>query len=210
MEQATIHVPVKVFEFLKSREQPADRTDVAKALGIPEEKARKALSRMLAAGTIIAHEKKSHKAIGTFSANPEAYITKVHNGTITVMTDGKKPPRPPKPEVSLKTKRRAAKIAAKAKVEEVKVEDVKVEAEAKEEPKEVSDREGRSGTRGKGTGQFNDEGTGEIDFEYQRGYSNGYNDAMFHTQRDAYQAGKRVVIEGLLKILKVDAKVLMS
>lgn len=205
MEQATIHVPVKVFEFLKSREQPADRTDVAKALGIPEEKARKALSRMLAAGTIIAHEKKSHKAIGTFSANPEAYIAKVHNGTITVMTDGKKPPLPPKPEVSLKTKRRAAKKAAK-----VKVEEVKVEAEAKEEPKEVSDREGRSGTRGKGTGEFKDEGTGAIDFEYQRGYSNGYNDAMFHTQRDAYQAGKRVVIEGLLKILKVDAKVLMS
>lgn len=204
MEQATIHVPVKVFEFLKSREQPADRTDVAKALGIPEEKARKALSRMLAAGTIIAHEKKSHKAIGTFSANPEAYITKVHNGTITVMTDGKKPPRPPKPEVSLKTKRRAAKKAAKVKVEEVKVEEVK------EEPKEVSNREGRAGTRGKGTGEFKDEGTGEIDFEYQRGYSNGYNDAMFHTQRDAYQAGKRVVIEGLLKILKVDAKVLMS
>ena len=131
------------------------------------------------------------------------------------MTDGKKPPLPPKPEVSLKTKRRAAKKAAKAKVEEAKVEEakveeVKVEEPKKEEPKEVSDREGRSGTRGKGTGEFKDEGTGEIDFEYQRGYSNGYNDAMFHTQRDAYQAGKRVVIEGLLKILKVDAKVLMS
>ena len=197
MEHATTHVPVKVFEFLKSREQPADRTDVAKALGISEEKARKVLSRMLAAGTIIAHEKKSHKAVGIFSANPEAYITKVHNGTITVMTDGKKPQLPPKPEVSLKTKRRAAKKAAKAEVEAVKVEAVK------EEPKQ------RSGTRGKGTGEFKDEGTGEIDFEYQRGYSNGYNDAMFHTQRDAYQAGKRVVIEGLLKILKVDAKVLM-
>ena len=203
MEQATIHVPVKVFEFLKSREQPADRTDVAKALGISEEKARKVLSRMLAAGTIIAHEKKSHKAVGIFSANPEAYITKVHNGTITVMTDGKKPPLPPKPEVSLKTKRRAAKKAAKAEVEEVKVEAVKEEPK-QEEPKQ------RSGTRGKGTGEFKDEGTGEIDFEYQRGYSNGYNDAMFHTQRDAYQAGKRVVIEGLLKILKVDAKVLMA
>ena len=209
MEHATTHVPVKVFEFLKSREQPADRTEVAKALDISEEKARRVLSRMLAAGTIIAHEKKSHKDVGIFSANPEAYITKVHNGTVTVMTDGTKPPRPPKPEVSLKTKRRAAKKAAKVMVEEVKVEEVKVE-EVKEEPKEVSDREGRSGTRGKGTGQFNDEGTGEIDFEYQRGYSNGYNDAMFHTQRDAYQAGKRVVIEGLLKILKVDAKVLMS
>lgn len=205
MEHATTHVPVKVFEFLKSREQPADRTEVAKALGISEDKARRVLSRMLAAGTIIAHEKKSHKAVGIFSANPEAYIAKVHNGTITVMTDGKKPPLPPKPEVSLKTKRRAAKKAAKAKVEEVKVEQVKVE-EIKEEPKKKE----RAGTRGKGSGEFNDEGTGEIDFEYQRGYSNGYNDAMFHTQRDAYQAGKRVVIEGLLKILKVDAKVLMA
>lgn len=203
MEHATTHVPVKVFEFLKSREQPADRTEVAKALDISEEKARRVLSRMLAAGTIIAHEKKSHKAVGIFSANPEAYITKVHNGTITVMTDGKKPQLPPKPEVSLKTKRRAAKKAAKAEVEEVKVEAVKEEPK-QEEPKQ------RSGTRGKGHGEFNDKGTGEIDFEYQRGYSNGYNDAMFHTQRDAYQAGKRVVIEGLLKILKVDAKVLMS
>ena len=202
MEHATTHVPVKVFEFLKSREQPADRTEVAKALDISEEKARRVLSRMLAAGTIIAHEKKSHKAVGIFSANPEAYITKVHNGTITVMTDGKKPPVPPKPEVSLKTKRRAAKKVAKAEVEEVKVEAVKEEPK-QEEPKQ------RSGTRGKGHGEFNDEGTGEINFEYQRGYSNGYNDAMFHTQRDAYQAGKRVVIEGLLKILKVDAKVLM-
>ena len=79
----------------------------------------------------------------------------------------------------------------------------------KEEPKQEEPKQ-RSGTRGKGTGEFKDEGTGEIDFEYQRGYSNGYNDAMFHTQRDAYQAGKRVVIEGLLKILKVDAKVLMA
>ena len=45
---------------------------------------------------------------------------------------------------------------------------------------------------------------------YQQGYSQGYNDAMFHSHRDAYQAGKKVVIEGLLKLLKLDAKVLLS
>lgn len=47
-------------------------------------------------------------------------------------------------------------------------------------------------------------------FLYQHGYSQGYNDAMFHSHRDAYNAGRKVVIEGLLKLLKVDAKVLMS
>lgn len=47
-------------------------------------------------------------------------------------------------------------------------------------------------------------------FMYQQGYSQGYNDAMFHSHREAYQAGKKVVIEGLLKLLKVDAKVLMA
>lgn len=47
-------------------------------------------------------------------------------------------------------------------------------------------------------------------FMYQQGYSQGYNDAMFHSHRDAYNAGRKVVIEGLLKLLKLDAKVLMS
>jgi len=76
--------------------------------------------------------------------------------------------------------------------------------EVKEEPK----KEERAGTRGKGTGEFKD-GDDSM-FEYQRGYQNGYNDAISHSQKDAYQAGKRVVIEGLLKLLKVDAKVLMA
>lgn len=48
------------------------------------------------------------------------------------------------------------------------------------------------------------------DHVFQQGYYRGYNDAMGHTQKDAYVAGKKVVIEGLLKLLKVDARVLMS
>ncbi len=47
-------------------------------------------------------------------------------------------------------------------------------------------------------------------FMYQQGYSQGYNDAMFHSHRDAYNAGRKVVVEGLMKLLKIDAKVLMS
>jgi len=47
-------------------------------------------------------------------------------------------------------------------------------------------------------------------FMFQQGYSQGYNDAMFHSHRDAYNAGRKVVVEGLMKLLKIDAKVLMS
>ncbi len=53
---------------------------------------------------------------------------------------------------------------------------------------------------------------GEIgkSFLYQQGYNQGINDAAYHSHRDAYNAGRKVVVEGLMKLLKIDAKVLMS
>ena len=195
--------PVRIFEFLQSKGGPADTHEIAEELDVDYEKARKALSRMVAAGTLIAHEKKNSKCVGIFSANPEAYITKVHNGTITVVTDGEKPP----PPVHLKAPPRVRKRVPKVKVEKApKEEPVQATEEPVQETK--NEREGRAGTRGQGTGGFNDNGA-EM-FAYQRGYATGYNEAINHSQKDAYQAGKRVVIEGLLKLLKVDAKVLMA
>ena len=197
--EITASMPVRIFEFLKDQEGPVDRSKIAEATGIAYENARKAINRMVAAGTLIVHEKASHKSVGVFSLNPEAYIKKVRNGTVTVVIDGKKPPRPVQPKAKPRGNKRALKAAAKAK-EKQKQEEIKA--------KEKEDREGRAGTRGSGKGEFKD-GDDSM-FEYQRGYQNGYNDAINHSQKDAYQAGKRVVIEGLLKLLKVDAKVLMA
>lgn len=44
---------------------------------------------------------------------------------------------------------------------------------------------------------------------YGMGYAKGYHEAMEAGHRDAYNAGRRTVIEGLLKLLKLDARVLM-
>jgi len=219
--EITASMPVRIFEFLKDQEGPVDRSKIAEATGIAYENARKAINRMVAAGTLIVHEKASHKSVGVFSLNPEAYIKKVRNGTVTVVIDGKKPPRPVQPKAKPRGNKRALKAAAKAKEkqkqEEIKAkekqkqEEIKAKEKQKQEEikaKEKEDREGRAGTRGSGKGEFKD-GDDSM-FEYQRGYQNGYNDAINHSQKDAYQAGKRVVIEGLLKLLKVDAKVLMA
>jgi len=208
--EITASMPVRIFEFLKDQEGPVDRSKIAEATGIAYENARKAINRMVAAGTLIVHEKASHKSVGVFSLNPEAYIKKVRNGTVTVVIDGKKPPRPVQPKAKPRGNKRALKAAAKAK-EKQKQEEIKAKEKQKQEEikaKEKEDREGRAGTRGSGKGEFKD-GDDSM-FEYQRGYQNGYNDAINHSQKDAYQAGKRVVIEGLLKLLKVDAKVLMA
>ena len=44
---------------------------------------------------------------------------------------------------------------------------------------------------------------------YQKGYYDGYNEAMFHSQREAYNAGRKAVLKGLTKLLGVDAEVLL-
>ena len=86
--------------------------------------------------------------------------------------------------------------AAEQVVEEQVVEEEAVVINAKRQPLKESDID-RQGENAKS-------------FMFQQGYSQGYNDAMFHSHRDAYNAGRKVVVEGLMKLLKIDAKVLMS
>lgn len=86
--------------------------------------------------------------------------------------------------------------AAEQVVEEQVVEEEAAVINAKRQPLKESDID-RQGENAKS-------------FMFQQGYSQGYNDAMFHSHRDAYNAGRKVVVEGLMKLLKIDAKVLMS
>ena len=188
--EITASMPVRIFEFLKSQDGPVDRNKIAEAIDVDYENTRKVLSRMVAAGTLITHVKKSHKSVGIFSLNPEAYIKKVHNGTVTVAIDGKKPPRPVQPKVEPRGNKRVLKAAAKAEEAQKKKEAKAKEKQEREEikAKEKEDREERAGSRGKGTGGFRD-GDGLM-FEYQKGYQDGYNDAIGHSQKDAYQIGR--------------------
>ena len=179
-------MPKRIYEYMKTRGVEVSKGEICKALDVSHEAVRKTLTRLVETGVFIAIPDASDSGIVRYRLHEHATV-EIKNGKYAVVLNPHK--EEPKQE--------------EPKQEEPKQEEPKQEEPKQEEPKQ------RSGTRGKGTGEFKDEGTGEIDFEYQRGYSNGYNDAMFHTQRDAYQAGKRVVIEGLLKILKVDAKVLM-
>jgi len=52
-------------------------------------------------------------------------------------------------------------------------------------------------------------GTEKIPFNYQEAYTRGYNDAMFHSHRDAYNAGRQSVLKGLLKLLNIKGEVLL-
>ena len=172
----------RIYEYMKARGVDVSKGEISKGLDMSPEAVRKTLTRLVETGVFIAIPDDSGSGIVRYRPHEQATV-EIKSGKYAVVLSPHK--------------------------EEPKQEEPKQEEPKQEEPKQEEPKQ-RSGTRGKGTGEFKDEGTGEIDFEYQRGYSNGYNDAMFHTQRDAYQAGKRVVIEGLLKILKVDAKVLMA
>lgn len=57
--------------------------------------------------------------------------------------------------------------------------------------------------------ELDDDPKDTLEQMYGMGYTKGYNEAMEAGHRDAYNAGRRTVIEGLLKLLKVDARVLM-
>ena len=52
-------------------------------------------------------------------------------------------------------------------------------------------------------------GVEELSSEYQMGYMRGYNDAMFHGNREAYNAGRQQVLKGLLKLLNIKGEVLL-
>lgn len=52
-------------------------------------------------------------------------------------------------------------------------------------------------------------GVEELSSEYQMGYMRGYNDAMFHGHREAYNAGRQQVLKGLLKLLNIKGEVLL-
>ena len=54
-----------------------------------------------------------------------------------------------------------------------------------------------------------DLGVAKIPFNYQEAYTRGYNDAMFHSHRDAYNAGRQSVLKGLLKLLNIKGEVLL-
>lgn len=54
-----------------------------------------------------------------------------------------------------------------------------------------------------------DLGVEELTSEYQMGYTRGYNDAMFHGHREAYNAGRQHVLKGLLKLLNIKGEVLL-
>lgn len=52
-------------------------------------------------------------------------------------------------------------------------------------------------------------GVADLSSEYQMGYARGYNDAMFHGNREAYNAGRQQVLKGLLKLLNIKGEVLL-
>lgn len=52
-------------------------------------------------------------------------------------------------------------------------------------------------------------GVMEIPHDYQEAYNRGYNDAMFHSHRDAYNAGRQSVLKGLMKLLNIKGEVLL-
>jgi len=52
-------------------------------------------------------------------------------------------------------------------------------------------------------------GTQKIPFDYQEAYTRGFNDAMFHSHRDAYNAGRQSVLKGLLKLLNIKGEVML-
>ena len=57
--------------------------------------------------------------------------------------------------------------------------------------------------------EMSDDPKDTLEQMYGMGYAKGYHEAMEAGHRDAYNAGRRTVIEGLLKLLKLDARVLM-
>lgn len=73
----------------------------------------------------------------------------------------------------------------------------KVEEQPQEEPKSDLDR------------VREELGVEELSSEYQMGYARGYNDAMFHGHREAYNAGRQNVLKGLLKLLNIKGEVLL-
>lgn len=52
-------------------------------------------------------------------------------------------------------------------------------------------------------------GVKELHIQYETGYSRGYNDAMFHGHREAYNAGRQSVLKGLLKLLNIKGEVML-
>lgn len=52
-------------------------------------------------------------------------------------------------------------------------------------------------------------GVMEIPHDYQEAYNRGFNDAMFHGHRDAYNAGRQSVLKGLLKLLNIKGEVML-
>lgn len=49
--------------------------------------------------------------------------------------------------------------------------------------------------------------TGEKDL--QAAYMRGYNDGVFHANRDGYNAGRKAVLKGLTKMLGINAEILL-
>ena len=71
----------------------------------------------------------------------------------------------------------------------------KVEEQPQEAPKSDLDR------------VKEDLGVEELSNEFQMGYTRGYNDAMFHGHREAYNAGRQNVLKGLLKLLNIKGEI---
>lgn len=52
-------------------------------------------------------------------------------------------------------------------------------------------------------------GVKKLDMTYEAGYTRGYDDAMFHGHREAYNAGRQSVLKGLLKLLNIKGEVML-